>query len=366
MTSVKHSISVAGHKQVPWAPQMQAALFSAPGWQDGTLAQRFVDILSVRLCGSTVGPYTSKLNKFFDFCTSHGLVSVPASAQTVYEYLAFLSLEGAVHPQYWMQYVAVVTSMHKDLGLPTPWMDSGLCTTFSKSAAKLVTSAAVQHPSRKPLLAEHVMLFLREAMFTTDLALLRAAVAVYVAFTTFVRGASLMSLSVQDVHFLGTGLEVAVWDEKTRKGAGVARSLTISFPDCQFIGQVLHRFFQFRQEAFGASTPQGFLQLPGENFPLKEGILHHCMQQCVAAVHLTGVYGAALKGHSCRSGGVSALHALGGSVPLATARGGWQSVATVFEHYLSFEVLPSKEAFLLLGFLLPPPVYEAGKGVYGI
>ena len=39
MTSVKHSISVAGHKQVPWAPQMQAALFSAPGWQDGTLAQ---------------------------------------------------------------------------------------------------------------------------------------------------------------------------------------------------------------------------------------------------------------------------------------------------------------------------------------
>ena len=75
MTSVKHSISVAGHKQVPWAPQMQAALFSAPGWQDGTLAQRFVDILSVRLCGSTVGPYTSKLNKF--------LISVPVMASSV-------------------------------------------------------------------------------------------------------------------------------------------------------------------------------------------------------------------------------------------------------------------------------------------
>jgi hypothetical protein len=106
-------------------------------------------------------------------------------------------------------------------------------------------------------------------------------------------------------------------------------------------------------QSFAGVPFNGFLQLPGEKFPLSEGVLNSCMQQCVAAVGLQGAYGSALKGHSCRSGGISALHALGGSIPLATARGGWQSVATVFQHYLSFEVLPSKEAFLLLGFLLP-------------
>jgi hypothetical protein len=52
--------------------------------------------------------------------------------------------------------------------------------------------------------------------------------------------------------------------------------------------------------------------------------------------------------------------------PWLPARGGWQSLATIFQHYLSFEVLPSKEAFLLLGFLLAPPVYAAGKMAYGL
>jgi len=31
--------------------------------QNGVLAQRFVDTLAVRLCASTVAPYTSKLKK---------------------------------------------------------------------------------------------------------------------------------------------------------------------------------------------------------------------------------------------------------------------------------------------------------------
>jgi hypothetical protein len=38
----------------------------------------------------------------------------------------------------------------------------------------------------------------------------------------------------------------------------------------------------------------------------------------------------------------------------------------MFEHYLSFEVLPTKEAFQLLGFLLPPALQEHGKHFYGL
>jgi hypothetical protein len=52
---------------------VQLRVFYLPGgWQDGALAQRFCDILSVRLCDSTVGPYTSKLNKFLAFCARQG------------------------------------------------------------------------------------------------------------------------------------------------------------------------------------------------------------------------------------------------------------------------------------------------------
>ena len=83
--------------------------------------------------------------KYLAFCDRQSYVSVPASAQTVYEYLAFLSLEGSVKPQLWMQYASVFNSMHKDLALPTPWMESGFCSSFVQSALKLVTSAAYEH-----------------------------------------------------------------------------------------------------------------------------------------------------------------------------------------------------------------------------
>jgi hypothetical protein len=300
------------------------------------------------------------------FCQREGAQSVPASAHTVYEYLAFLSLEGAVQPKYWPQYVAVISSMHKDLGLPTPWLDSGLCSSFVKSATKLATAAADEHPSRKPLLAEHVMQFIKVGMFASDIAVVRAVVAVTLAFLTFVRGASIMQLAVGDVQVSDKGLEVRVWDEKSQKGTGVARSLGIEFAACPLVGQVVLLFSQLQAAAFRPSLPQGFVQLPGEAFPLKEGILNDCMQLCVAEAGLDGMYGPALKGHSCRSGGVSALHAIGGSLALAAARGGWKSLATMFEHYLSFEVLPTKEAFQLLGFLLPPALQEHGKHFYGL
>ena len=339
-------VDPSGHKAAPWAAELRASLLSSPGWETGALAHHFCDILSVRLCASTVAPYSSKLRKFLSFCESEGKQGVPASAHTIYEYLAFLSLEGAVQPKSWPQYIAVISSMHRDLLLPNPWLDSGLCSTFVQSASKLASAAAEEHPSRKPLLAEHVLLFLRAALFSTDLKLLRAVVAVTLAFLTFARGASVMGLVKEDVQVSDKGFEVRVWDEQTRKGAGIARSIAVSIVDCPLVGQVVLRYVQLQAAAFGPThQPRGFVQLPGEPFPLREGILNTCLQQCVAAVALDGVYGPALKGHSCRSGGVSALHAIGGSLPCAAARGGWASLATVFEHSLSLEVVPSRRHF---------------------
>jgi len=169
-----------------------------------------------------------------------------------------------------------------------------------------------------------------------------------------------------DVQISGIGIGVRVWDEKTRKGSGVARSISIDFAACRLMEQVVLQFSKMQATMFQPAQPQGFLQLLGQAFPLKEGILNDCMQLCVATVGLDSVYGPALKGHSCRSGGVSALHAIGGSLPLAAARGGLQSLATIFEQYLSFEVLPSMEAFQLLGFLLPPTLQQQGMQVYGL
>jgi hypothetical protein len=167
--------------------------------------------------------------------------------------------------------------MHRDLLLPTPWLDSGLCSTFVQSASKLASAAAEEHPSRKPLLAEHVLLFLRAALFSTDLKLLRAVVAVTLAFLTFARGASVMGLVKEDVQVSDKGFEVRVWDEQTRKGAGIARSIAVSIVDCPLVGQVVLRFVQLQAAAFGPThQPRGFVQLPGEPFPLRVSSTHAC------------------------------------------------------------------------------------------
>ena len=145
--------------------------------------------------------------------------------------------------------------MHRDLGLPTPWLDSGLCSSFVKSATKLAT--ATEHPNRKPLLAEHVMQFLRLGMFSADIAFVRAVVAVILAFLTSVRGASIMQLAVSDVQDSDKGFEVRVWDEKSRKGTGVAWSVSIEFAACPLVGQVVLLFSQLQAQAFRPSRPQG-------------------------------------------------------------------------------------------------------------
>ena len=253
-------------------------------WSDGALADQFVLLLSHRLSATTAQPYTSKLRKFVQFCTQQVVPCLPASESTVYEYLAFLAVEGRVHPNNWDQYVAVVNTMHKDLGFPTPWMATGLCKSFISSAAKLVPATATEHPARKPLLAEHVLLFLSQALISEDLAFVRAAAAVAVAFLTFVRGGSLlMPLRKCDVTVSLVGLEVSVWDEQNTKGSGMARQISIDISLCPLVGQVVLRFTHLQQAAWAGQSYLGFFQLPrGEPFPLAEGMLsHQCATQCV-------------------------------------------------------------------------------------
>jgi hypothetical protein len=171
-----------------------------------------------------------------------------------------------------------------------------------------------------------------------------------------------MQLAMSDVVVGPSVGEVRVWDEKTQKGSGVSRVIPLSWEACPQVGQLLQYWQRLQARvwaAAGPAQPAGFLQLPGDPFPLREGILDACVKQCAALAGLSSAEAQGLHGHSCRSGGVSALHALGGSIFVGAARGGWKSLATIYQHYLVLDVVPSAAAFQLLGFLLAPGVREA-------
>ena len=65
---------------------------------------------------------------------------------------------------------------------------------------------------------------------------------------------------------------------------------------------------------------------------------------------------------------VLCIHAIGGSLVVCQARGGWKTLDTdtMIQHYLCLEVLPSRAAFMLLSPLLGPPLLAAGKAAYGL
>ena len=60
------------------------------------------------------------------------------------------------------------------------------------------------------------------------------------------------------------------------------------------------------------------------------------------------------------------IHAIGGSLAVCQARGGWKTLDTMIQHYLCLEVLPSRAAFMLLSPLLGSPLLAAGKAAYGL
>jgi hypothetical protein len=162
---VKHLVSPAGHSA--------SALGSTVIWSLPVCAwlrmvfwlRRFLDILSVRLCDSTVGPYTSKLKKFADFCSRQGYCSFP-STHTVYEYLAFLSLEGPSQAPSFLDAVCSLSS--------TACIETWVCPLLGWSLACVLALSRVL-PSWLLLLlmsilaaslclADHVLLFLQSCL----------------------------------------------------------------------------------------------------------------------------------------------------------------------------------------------------------
>jgi hypothetical protein len=126
------------------------------------------------------------------------------------------------------------------------------------------------------------------------------------------------------------------------------------------IATLARRFIKARTSALGsAPAPEFLLQLPGEPRPLTRHMsawLQSALQRC----GISAPAGFAYQGHSIRSGGASAMAAIGVERHLFIWLGGWaRGSTTVDRHYLDPTVLPSPAAFALYGWALSRQYYAS-------
>ena len=145
---------------------------------------------------STTTNYNDKWARFTSFCALENRVPLPASADTVFRYLGFLSLEGRVQASSLGVYLSAINAVHSDLGLSLPVAeDTRLLSSLRRGYAALHPSASA--PTAQPVAfpAPLVWEILQLGLTATSLPLLRACTAVVVAWVTFGRADTVVSLA---------------------------------------------------------------------------------------------------------------------------------------------------------------------------
>jgi hypothetical protein len=328
-------------------------------------ARAVVDLLSSHLSATTYRSYTAKVSKFVSFCSAQRLQPFPASTHVLYLYLGFLSVEGRVAPENWKQYVAAINTVHRDMLLDPPGSDDVV--TALIHAARLRHSVEQAHKERRPLHAAHVMQLLHLGVEHghRDVLLARQVLLVVLAFSSFCRGRSVLSLLAEDVRLVGSGDELELWvgDEKTRKVDGVKRRISVNLRYLPELRTLWNLFVAAREAAWAAVLPGarlasvGCWDLPGDCVFRVDGYLNVCVKAVFDRLQLSAE-SLCYSGHSCRSGGASAAHALGVSLLVILSRGGWASSSDTVRKYVDVSVQPDAAVFKFFASLLPPHAVE--------
>lgn len=306
------------------------------------------------LAQRSVASYNSKFRSFLAFCQEQGLQPVPASARTLMLYVAWLHKRGTVAPKSYKQYLAVINTVHADMGLSRPGLAAPLLNGLIKSAKRSAVASGDVKSHRAPIPAKVATQALA-AVFRPGCPppMVLSIAAFLIAFHTGLRGASVLQLRAADVLLSQHAYTVSVFDEKGRAHEGQRRPIPCS---CKF--PQLLALITAVVRAAPAPTSILFARLGAS-----EGAFCATVLRVLRYIHVTPPAGEQYLGHSCRSGMASACAKLGVPIwPTIAERGGWHSDAVLL--YISSAVPDDYHNFEFFSFLLPAAVAAAAAQVH--
>jgi integrase len=173
---------------------------------------------------NTAIAYRSRWRSFEAWCAASGRVAIPATAQTVAAYLAYLATERGLKATSADAHLTAIRAVHRGAGVPAP---DGL------TARKVVVAAQRREAARDgrygprkavPVMAADLRM-IAAACDTRTPAGLRDKAVVLLGFALLARRSELAALNLSDVGLVpGEGLEVTIRSSKTDHAArGVIR-----------------------------------------------------------------------------------------------------------------------------------------------
>jgi len=309
---------------------------------------------------STWQSYSSKLQRWFDFCTrvqreqgKPPIPPFPARHAHLLAYLGFLRQEGLVAAGSLQPYLSAINSWHADLGLPKPAVGHTI-TRIRRGYGELQPDFEDGETvtGRRPIPADVVLSILQLATATSSsTSLRRAATANVICFAFMLRADSCVRLRRKHISFTQDGLVLQVLT-KTR---GRDVSTTVHRPGQDEVFWMLWEWMQINP-----GGPDSLLwALDGaSDGSFASTCIVRWLQVCCDVLHLHPPAGETWGGHSHRSGGATAALSIDVSLPAIARFGIWDRIASL-QPYLDPAVGPSAAALFFFEHLLKPSLAEA-------
>ena len=309
---------------------------------------------------STWRSYSSKLQRWFDFCTrvqqeqgQPPIPPFPARPAHLLAYLGYLRQEGCVAAGSLQPYLSAINSWHADLGLPKPAVGHSI-TRLRRGYGELQPDFEEGETvvGRRPIPADTMLsIFQLARASSTSHSLRRAATANVLCFAFMLRADSCVRLRRKHISFTEKGLVLQVLT-KTR---GRDVSTTVHRPGQDEVFWLLWEWMQLNP-----GSPDSLLwALDGASEgEFQSTCIVRWLRACCDALNLHPPVGEKWGGHSHRSGGATAALSIDVSLPAIARFGIWDHIASL-QPYLDPAVGPSAAALFFFEHLLKPSLAEA-------
>jgi len=328
---------------------LQGASKNLPG------ATEAAAILTAARRASTWRGYGSKVRKYLTYCLqvvpAYGqpaLRPVPAQPAQILAYIGWLLKEEAVSSASLQGYLSAVSSLHQDLGYPSPTV--GKLMVEAKRGFSELEATTADPLGRRPLPCQVIWQIVQLGLDSKIPEVVRAAACVALNACFFCRSDTGITLRRSDVMLTEDSIQLR---ERHLKNVS-RRQLVVLSRQTSRTDPVVRLLQKF--DALAAQDEGCYWRLAGERSALwSSSRVDDWLQLCLGLVGAVPPPGVSWSSHSLRSGGATGAHSVGVQDHVICRWGVWASLRSL-SRYVDALTPPSQEAFLLFSHLLRPSV----------
>jgi len=293
-------------------------LFADAGVADGDSVMRLVHVLGGKLSANTWRSYNSIFAQFVKFCVSQDLQCLPASQATALRWAMQLASQGTVRASTSGPYFAAVNTFHELVGFEKPCVGTVL-SAFRKAWVRMQLPLALDSDAierRAPVCPASVALQWYQALdgLPASSELFRPLLFSCLAFRTFLRPATLLSArdAVLECSRDSRVLRFTATSWKTQLHSQAVMPVVSVDVTAQPV-------LQAALQMWLATKPTSTALLWHGGFSTQQAAAWFVTSVTTVAPQMLG----SLSLYSCRRGGASAAAAIGVSLDVIEAAGGW-------------------------------------------